>query len=77
MGGFFDIGLMEIIIILIVALLVVGPDRIPEFARKAGGIVRNIKRVTSDLGSEMKKAMEKLDMLIENCISVYNSENKK
>lgn len=32
----FDIGFWEIGLILVVALLVVGPERMPEFARKAG-----------------------------------------
>lgn len=32
----FDIGFFELIIIMIVALLVVGPERLPGIARKAG-----------------------------------------
>jgi sec-independent protein translocase protein TatB len=32
----FDIGFWELIIIAVVALLVVGPERLPSFAREAG-----------------------------------------
>ncbi|MEE8320659.1 MAG: Sec-independent protein translocase protein TatB [Gammaproteobacteria bacterium] len=32
----FDIGFWELIIISIVALIIVGPERLPSFARKAG-----------------------------------------
>ena len=56
--GFFDIGFVELIVILIVALLVVGPERIPEFARKIGKIVRQFREMTTNFTGEMKKAMD-------------------
>lgn len=39
----FDIGFLEIIIILIITLMVVGPERMPEVARKAGEYVRKVR----------------------------------
>ncbi len=56
--GFFDIGLLEILVILAVILLVAGPDRIPEYARKAGRLVRNIRKMTSEFSGEMTKALD-------------------
>jgi len=41
----FDIGLQELIVIFVVALLVIGPDKLPEFSRKLGKWVNEIKRV--------------------------------
>jgi sec-independent protein translocase protein TatB len=32
----FDVGLQELILIMVIALLVVGPKRLPGLARKAG-----------------------------------------
>ncbi|MBE0493048.1 MAG: twin-arginine translocase subunit TatB [Thiomicrospira sp.] len=39
----FDIGFLEIIIILIITLMVVGPERMPEVARKAGEYLRKMR----------------------------------
>ena len=52
-----DIGWGEILIILVVALLVVGPDKLPEYARKTARFVRKFQRVTSNLTGEMTKAI--------------------
>ena len=39
----FGIGLPELVVIFVVAIIVFGPDRLPEFARQAGRLVRQIK----------------------------------
>ncbi|HDS15661.1 MAG TPA: twin-arginine translocase subunit TatB [Proteobacteria bacterium] len=44
----FGIGLTEIIIILIVALLVVGPKKLPELARTLGRGMAEFRRATDD-----------------------------
>ncbi|RPI37051.1 MAG: twin-arginine translocase subunit TatB [Nitrospiraceae bacterium] len=40
----FDIGFQELIIIFIVALLVIGPQKLPEFSRTLGKWVNEIKK---------------------------------
>jgi len=54
--GFFDMGIFEILIILVVILIVVGPDKLPGYARKFGQILRNFRKITSNLTSELTKA---------------------
>ena len=44
----FGIGLWEVVLILGVALIVLGPDRFPELARGAGKFFREIKSLGRD-----------------------------
>ncbi|MCH8847082.1 MAG: twin-arginine translocase subunit TatB [Proteobacteria bacterium] len=74
----FDIGFWELIIIAIVALLVVGPDRFPDFARQAGKwlakfrrLINNLQReikqeLSIDEGKVFKQQLEELDGLMKN-----------
>jgi sec-independent protein translocase protein TatB len=39
----FGIGLPELMVIMVVAVVVFGPDRLPEFARQAGRLVRQVR----------------------------------
>ncbi|TAK35810.1 MAG: twin-arginine translocase TatA/TatE family subunit [Chloroflexota bacterium] len=54
----FDIGPMEIILILIVALLVFGPGKLPEMGRQIGNAVREFKRMSNAATEEMTRALE-------------------
>jgi Tat protein translocase TatB subunit len=45
----FNIGPMELMIILAVALLVVGPKRLPELGRTVGKSLRELRKVQDDL----------------------------
>lgn len=45
----FGIGLPELILIMIVALLVVGPKKLPELARSLGKAMGDFKRMTEDV----------------------------
>ncbi len=60
--NFFDIGLSEILLILIVALIAFGPGRLPEIARKLGKGVRTIKEATRDVTSEVTKEFNELEI---------------
>ncbi len=52
---FLDISGGEIIIILLVILIVLGPDKIPEFAKKAGNVMRFVRKATNDIKTEINK----------------------
>ena len=51
----FDIGFAEMLIIGIVALLVIGPERLPSVARTAGMYIGKIKRFVSNVRSDVER----------------------
>lgn len=53
----FDIGFWELVIIAVVALLVVGPDRLPAFARETGKWFGRIRRLINNLQRELKQEL--------------------
>jgi sec-independent protein translocase protein TatB len=40
----FDVGIWEILVIVVVGIVVFGPDRLPEYARQAGRMVRQLRK---------------------------------
>ena len=58
-----NIGGMEVVAILLLALIVLGPQKLPVAARQVGRIFNEIKRVSSGFQQEMREAMQ--DPLVE------------
>jgi len=54
----FDIGFQELIIIFIVALLVFGPEKLPEIGRTLGKWVVEIRRGINIAKSQMEEEMK-------------------
>ncbi|OYT16461.1 MAG: hypothetical protein B7C24_07660 [Bacteroidetes bacterium 4572_77] len=55
---FLDISGGEIIIILLVVLVVLGPDKIPSFVKKASEILRYVRKATDNIKEEINKETE-------------------
>ncbi len=51
--NFFNIGPGEFFLMLVVALLVFGPERLPEVARRAGKAVRDLRNMVNNLDPEL------------------------
>lgn len=48
----------EIIVIIIIALVVLGPDRLPEMARSAGRMLHKFRTMTSGLQGQVRDVMD-------------------
>lgn len=57
-----NLGFTEILVIAFVALLVFGPDRLPELARQAGKAIARFRAETSKGIAELKRAAELDDL---------------
>lgn len=53
----FNVGGGEILVILLVALLVLGPDKLPEAARGAGRLMRQVRSVAQGFQDEVRAAI--------------------
>jgi len=56
---FTGIGFTEVLIILVVALLVFGPHRLPEVARALGQGIRKLKMATNELTRDITEEMNR------------------
>jgi sec-independent protein translocase protein TatA len=56
---FFGIGLSEILLVIVLALIIWGPGRMVEIARTLGKFMRTLKKATSDITTTVTKEMEK------------------
>jgi sec-independent protein translocase protein TatB len=53
-----NIGGWEVLIILLVALLVLGPERLPDAAKQVGRMMSEFRKISSGFQQEMKAAMK-------------------
>lgn len=54
----FNITGGEIVIVLILALVVLGPDKLPEFVRRAGRLYGEVKRMSTGFRTEFRDAID-------------------
>ena len=54
----FDVGFSEIVVIAIVALIVIGPERLPKVARTLGHLFGRMQRYVNDVKADISREME-------------------
>jgi Tat protein translocase TatB subunit len=55
---FFGVGLGEVLLILIIALVIWGPKRLPEIARTLGKTAHTLRKATSDLTNQITREID-------------------
>lgn len=53
-----DLGLSKLALIGVVALIVIGPEKLPKVARMAGSLLGRVQRYINDVKSEVSREME-------------------
>ena len=53
-----DLGVSKLALIAVVALVVVGPERLPKIARMAGNLFGRAQRYMADVKSEVSRQMD-------------------
>lgn len=58
----FDIGFSELLLIGIVALVVIGPERLPKVARTAGHLFGRMQRYVADVKADINREIQAEDL---------------
>jgi len=54
----FDIGFSELMVIAVIALVVIGPERLPRVARTLGHLAGRLQRYVSDVKADINREIE-------------------
>jgi sec-independent protein translocase protein TatB len=54
----FDIGFSELLVIGVVALVVIGPEKLPRMARTLGHLAGRLQRYVSDVKADINREIE-------------------
>ena len=58
----FNVGGPEIIVLLLVALLVLGPEQLPKAMRTFGTVMGEVRKVSNGFQNEMRSVMDTMDV---------------
>lgn len=53
-----NVGTPELLVILLIALIVLGPNKLPEAARKIGEAMGELRRMSNGLQEELRGALD-------------------
>ncbi len=56
----FNLGFFEILLVVVLALILIGPEQMPELARNIGKLFRDIKRSTNEVTDSLQREISKV-----------------
>ena len=74
---FFNISGGEIFIILVVAFIIFGPQKIPEIAKKLGKGIHEMKKATSDIKREINNEVNKVKTDVDDAVDNIDINTKE
>jgi sec-independent protein translocase protein TatB len=54
----FNVGAGEVLVILLVALIVLGPDKLPKAAKQVGQVMGDLRRMSAGFQRELRNALD-------------------
>ena len=74
----FGVGLPEVTVILVLALLIFGPKKLPELGKQLGKTLQSLKNASNEFQNELNKAVnEPENTKTNNMIEKNETENTK
>ena len=74
----FGVGLPEVTVILVLALLIFGPKKLPELGKQLGKTLQSLKNASNEFQNELNKAVNEPESIKPNNINTGNeSESTK
>jgi len=70
----FDIGLPELLVILVLALLVVGPQDLPSVALRAGRLYYQFRRQYEEITSEIRRELERVQREVDAATGLLSTD---
>lgn len=61
----FGVGPLEALVVLVVALIAIGPKRFPEIARQGGRWYRTARRFTAEITADVREAINEIEQEVE------------
>jgi len=58
----FNVGSGELLVLLVLALIILGPDKLPETIRKVSGFLGDLRRMSQSFQDEMRQAVDLADL---------------
>jgi sec-independent protein translocase protein TatB len=53
----FDVGAPELLVLVVIAIILFGPEKLPEFARKASRVIRYVRSMAGDAQQQLSKEL--------------------
>lgn len=75
--NFFGIGLPEMAVILVVALLVFGPKKLPEIGRSMGKAIRGFQDASKEFENEFKREAQQMEASMKSAAPAKSEEAAK